>query len=273
MPTPIDYTTFIHPHDKAALAALKKIPFFDTVVKLWMKAYTERVQHAVNMASNLRLGPDQLPEIYSSLMDICAKLGIEVPELYVTMAREPNAWTFGDTKPFITLTSGLLEMMSEREIYATMAHECGHILCHHTLYHMVAEWLKDLGDGFLGLGVAAGPLKLAFQYWSRMSEFSADRVEVYCLGETDTFIRESLRFVGGATMPMEKLNVDAFLRQAMDYAEALKESTYEKALQGVYLLQQSHPFMTVRCLEVRKWFDSERNQLPLQANAAETLSW
>lgn len=272
MPTPIDYNSFIHPHDRAALDAIKKIPLFDTIIRCWMKSYVERIQHAINMASNLRLGPQQLPEIHASLVDICAKLGIDEPELYVTTAREPNAWTFGDSKPFITLTSGLLEMMDERELYSTLAHECGHILCHHTLYHMVAEWLKNIGTGFMGLGAVAEPIKLAFRYWSRMSEFSADRVAVYCLGETDTFIRESLRFAGGSTISADKLNVEAFVQQAENYAEALEKSNYEKSLQGVYLLQQTHPFMTIRCLEVRKWYNEQKDNLPPPANV-ETLAW
>ena len=67
---------------------------------------------------------------------------------------------------------------------------------------------------------------------------------------------------GGSTISADKLNVEAFVQQAENYAEALEKSNYEKSLQGVYLLQQTHPFMTSRCLEVRKWHNEQKDNLP-----------
>ena len=74
------------------------------------------------------------------------------------MDPQPNAWTSGDTKIFITVTSGLVEMLSEKELDAVIAHECGHILCRHVLYHTVARYILSGVDalGFLG-PPATGP--------------------------------------------------------------------------------------------------------------------
>ena len=270
----IDYKSFIHPQDRAALEALKKVPFFDTAVKAFMKVYDERVQHAINMASNVRLGPNQYPEVYGYLVEICAKLGIEVPELYIMLGPAPNAWTFGDTKPFITITSGLMAMAKPREIYATIAHECGHIICRHVLYSSVAAKLFQLGYGIFGIvRAAAQPLMWAFQYWRRKSELSADRVEAYCLGETDTFIRESMRFCGCGDVEITPEMMDAFMKQAAAYEGELKDSFYEKALQAFYIKDMDHPFMTIRCLEVKRWFDAMKGELPAPADASERLMW
>ena len=271
MPT-IDYNSFIHPQDKAALEALKKVPFFDTALKMFMKVYDERVQHAINMASCIRLSSRQNPEIYIGLEDICAKLGIDIPELYIKLDPVPNAWTYGETKPFIVITTGLVDLLDKREIYAAIAHECGHIICHHVLYSTVAARLMQLGTSIFGIAAKfAQPLVWAFQYWRRKSELSADRVAVYCLGETVPFVKMTMRFCGGGKGYLSNEMINNFIRQAETYENELNESLYEQALQAVYIMDMDHPFMTVRCLEAVRWYQGNRNNLPTPANRLRRL--
>lgn len=141
----IKATDFIHPEDAAALRQLESIPGFPTLVKKLMSMGLEQLQYGVNMASAIRLSPSQLPKLYNRLPPICKKLGIEQPEFYLSMDPNPNAWTFGDTKIFITITSGLVDMMTEEELDAVIAHECGHILCHH-----LVSFYSSLCDGWSG---------------------------------------------------------------------------------------------------------------------------
>ncbi len=112
----------------------------------------EQYQYGINMASRIRLSERQLPEIYMHLPPICEKLGIPEPELYLEMHPEPNAWTYGDTRVYITLTSGLIEYMTDEELDAVIAHECGHILCHHVLYGTMANILTNTADYHTGMG-------------------------------------------------------------------------------------------------------------------------
>ena len=134
---------FIHPEDSAALRQLESIPGFPALVKKFYAMGFEKLQYGMNMASNIRISDTQLPEIYKHMPPICQKLGIEEPEFYLEMNPMPNAYTFGDTKIFITVTSGLVEMMNDEELDAVIAHECGHILCRHVLYHSVANYILD----------------------------------------------------------------------------------------------------------------------------------
>ena len=141
---------FIHPEDAAALRQLESIPGFPTLVRKVMSLGLEPLRYGMNMATNIRLSPTQLPELYHHLPPICEKLGIDEPEFYLQMDPMPNAWTFGDTRIFITITSGLVEMMDNEELDAVIAHECGHILCRHVLYHNMAQYLLN-GMDSLGL--------------------------------------------------------------------------------------------------------------------------
>ncbi len=112
----------------------------------------EQLQYGMNMATAIRLSPTQLPKLYNHLPPICEKLGIAEPEFYLQMDPVPNAWTFGDTKIFITITSGLVELLNDEELDAVIAHECGHILCHHVLYHIYPKRGRCYGN----IGLADG---------------------------------------------------------------------------------------------------------------------
>ena len=141
---------FIHPEDDAALRQMENIPGFPALVKKILALGYEQLQYGMNMASNIRLSKSQLPDLYEHLPPICQKLGIEEPEFYLQMNPIPNAFTFGDSKIYITVTSGLVEMMDDEELDAVLAHECGHILCHHVLYNSVAKLLLS-GASYLGI--------------------------------------------------------------------------------------------------------------------------
>jgi Zn-dependent protease with chaperone function len=148
----------IHPEDKAALDQLESIPLFPQCVKAFLNIGPERLIRGRNMSQKVLLGPRQLPEIYRYLPPAVDALQIEEPEFYLEMSPMPNAYTMGDTTISITVTSGLLEMMEEDEIQAVIAHECGHIACRHTLYHMMASMLVQFGTQIFGpLAALAAP--------------------------------------------------------------------------------------------------------------------
>lgn len=99
---------FIHPEDAAALRQLESIPGFPALVKKVLALGLEQLQYGINMATTIRLSSTQLPQLYRHLPPICERLGIAEPEFYLEMNPSPNACTFGDTKIYITITSGLV---------------------------------------------------------------------------------------------------------------------------------------------------------------------
>lgn len=247
---PEDYT---HPEDRAALAAVKAIPLFSQVLKAFMKACPEQMFHGLNMAQKIRLGPRQLPEIYNMLPPICRELGIEEPEFYLEMNPAPNAYTFGDTKVFVTVTSGLIESLDPEEVRAVIAHECGHIACRHTLYHTMATLILIQGVEFLGLPqVVLLPFTTALTYWSRRSEFSADRAAALITRGPRSVVETMIRLSGGPKSITGKVDLELYAQQADAY-DQLKESKWDKLLQGAATLSMTHPMPAVRAREISRW--------------------
>ena len=172
----------------------------------------------------------------------------------------PNAWTSGDTRIYITVTSSLVEMMSDEELDAIIAHECGHILCRHVLYHTVAQWLSA-GLANLGLlGTLATPVQYAMLYWYRKSELSADRA-ASIITSPEIVASTMARLSGGPQSITSQIDLHEWARQADEYDKIQNDGLWNKTLQLAVIAGQSHPFSAVRVREILKWGDSEQYRI------------
>ncbi len=252
----ISPNALMHPEDVAALESLKAVPLFPTAVKSFIKLFDERIIHGLSMAEKIRLGPNQLPEIYHYLPPICETLGIEEPEFYLEMNPMPNAYTQGDTKVFITLTSGLVDYLDEDELQAVIAHECGHILCRHVLYHTLTIMLLQYGSAVFGpVAAVSMPLRLALLYWFRRSELSADRVAAAVQKTHRPMVETMVRLAGGPKSITGKIDLELYAKQANAYDQLL-ENKWDNLLQNLAIMNVDHPFASVRTRELMRWSDT-----------------
>lgn len=248
----MQYTEFIHPEDAAALKALKAIPLLSKVLKKAMDIGAEQLQTGMNMATKIRLSPTQLPHLYNILPPICEQLEIREPEYFLEMSPLPNAYAFGDTQTAITITSALVEMMSEEELRAVVAHECGHIACHHMLYHTLAQMIANASGAFEALAALAIPVQVALFYWQRKSELSCDRAAAY-ITDPDATASMLARLAGGPKSITSQLNMEELARQADQYDALCKDGMWNKALQTFAVCDKDHPFVAVRMREMLNW--------------------
>ena len=250
----IDSDRYVHDSDKKALKALTAIPGFTPLLRGFMKIWSERQLRIANMASNIKITEKQLPEYYDMLPPICHRLGIRVPELYLELDPTANAYTSGDNEPFIVLTSGLLETVPHEYIPSVLAHECGHIACHHVLYHTMGEMIINGAAQLLGFGsLISLPIQVAFYYWMRCSELSADRAAMVYDGCSDKMIDVCMCLAGADKDIGLNIDRDLFMAQAVEYNDMIKESAWNKTLEFLTISQSSHPFLAVRAYECNQW--------------------
>ena len=261
----MQYTEFIHPEDAAALKALKAIPLLSKVLKKAMDIGAEQLQTGMNMATKIRLSPTQLPHLYNILPPICEQLEIREPEYFLEMSPLPNAYAFGDTQTAITITSALVEMMSEEELRAVVAHECGHIACHHMLYHTLAQMIANASGAFEALAALAIPVQVALFYWQRKSELSCDRAAA-CITGPDATASMLARLAGGPKSITSQLNMEELARQADQYDALCKDGMWNKALQTFAVCDKDHPFVAVRMREMLNWTATQDFQHLLESH-------
>src|SRR5215210_7864232 len=85
-----------HPADRAATAALARVPYLDEVVRKLVALGYERALRAASLGSAVRLGQEQLPGIWVLHRQVFNTLDIEqVPDLYMTQFPLANAFSIG----------------------------------------------------------------------------------------------------------------------------------------------------------------------------------
>lgn len=260
----------IHPDDAAALNNLKSIPALPTIIEKVMLYGYEEIQWSSNIASNIRLSEKQMPEVYNRLIPICHKLGINIPELYLQTSPILNAWTSGNKRVYIVVTLGLIRRLKEEELDAVLAHECGHILCQHVLYSMLANAIYDLGDslmdGIVGSigNVAMKPIKQALFGWYRASELSADRVACI-ITSPQTLTRVLAKLDGIPPIILKDMDLDEWTKQGADYEKMKNGSAWSKVVRYMSNTDMSHPYGPVRAYEATRWAGG-RNYASLKAS-------
>ena len=95
-----------HPADRAATAALKSIPKLDLVVRKLIEFGYERALRQMFLAGSVKLGSEQLPDVWAAHRAACARLDLaEVPDLYLTQFPITNAAAIGAGRPMVMINS------------------------------------------------------------------------------------------------------------------------------------------------------------------------
>jgi Zn-dependent protease with chaperone function len=216
--------------------------------------------YCYNMGMSVRCGPNQYSTIHGIMRECAAVLDMQEPELYVTSNPVPNAFAGGVERPYITLRSGIIDAMSDEQLYHLIGHELGHIKANHVLYFSIAALLfpllELLGRRTLGVSdVATYALLLAFYEWSRQAEFSADRAGLLCAQELSMSIGAQLALTAGPSRFRDELSQDAFMDQARAYQDADKLDQLGKAvLFGLLGKTFTHPMPVHRAQALERWF-------------------
>ena len=241
----------MHPSDAKALQVLKQARGFNALMKFFMGKGQERIFRGENLGTMLRVTQNNVPRVYGAFMEVVNRVGIDEPELYIYNDPIMNAYTYGDTRIFIAISSSLVERLTLPELKAIIAHECGHILCRHTLYKTVLRTIEEMGTAAQVItGSLAFPAYCALQYWNRMSEYSADRCAAAVVGE-QVFQSALLKLTSG----LSDIQGDPYqlVEQGKRYYEMKNASFFDRVQQTCRELFYSHPQNCQRAFEVDKW--------------------
>ena len=156
------------------------------------------------------IGPQDAPRLYEMTAALASRAGIPMPKLYVIHEDQPNAFATGRNpeKGAVAVNTGLLDLMSEREVAGVIAHELAHIKNRDTLIMTITAtlagaigMLAQFGFMFRGRGsdgrsnpfgpiglillvvlapIAAMIVQLAV---SRSREYEADRIGAEIAGD------------------------------------------------------------------------------------------
>ena len=242
-----------HPADRAATAALHKVPYLDDVVRKLIALGYERALRSASLGASVRLGEDQLPGIWALHRQVFNTLDIEeVPDLYLTQFPLANAYAIGVQNPIVVLNSELVHLLDDEGRRVVLAHEAAHVQSDHMLYGTALLILMRLGSSVripLLAGLPLLAIRMALLEWSRSAELSCDRAAALVTRDPLAVCRALMTLSAGAAA--DQLNLDAFLNQGMDYKEGGKG--LEKMTRLLQDLNVTHPLPVRRVHQLLEW--------------------
>ena len=245
----ISSKAYEHPADRAATAALKSIPHLDSVIRKLIELGYERALRQAFLGSSVRLGEDQLTDVWQAHARAYATLDLEpVPDLYLTQFPIANAITIGAGRPIVVVQSGLVQLLEPEQLRAVFAHEAGHVLSDHVLYRTALLILMRLSS-LPGIPLPLLPLRAVLMEWFRAAELSCDRAAALVTRDPLAVCRTLMVIAAGAEA--ERLDLDVFMRQSQDYRE--KGSGLERLSRLLLDLNITHPMPVKRVHELTEW--------------------
>jgi Zn-dependent protease with chaperone function len=254
--TQISPKAYEHPADRAATAALKSIPGLDAVVRKLIEFRYERAFRQGLMAASVRIGPQQLPDLWKRYENVLSTLDMPgLYDLYLTQAPIANAAAVGSQHPMIIINSQSLTLFDDVELETVLAHEAGHILSEHVMYQtalMILLQLVPVGRVPALAGLPLIAIRSALLEWFRAAELSADRAAT--LVNRDPLITARTLMVLAAGVPSSRLDLDSFLRQGQDYDEW--SSAWDRVSRLLNELNLTHSYPVRRVAELMQWVRS-----------------
>lgn len=217
------------------------------VVAIVIFSYSaSRSQHLSLMRSAQRVTPQSQPDLVEIIQEGKARLRPGAVDVYVAPSPELNAYTFGLSSPkVIVLYSGLFRIMDADEILFILGHEMGHVALGHT-------WLNSLVGGMAGIpgaGLASVILSMAFLWWNRACEYSADRAGLLACGKVDKAVSALVKLAAGPR---------ALTREGMERALRRLDAEDDTAWGSLNEALATHPLIINRIEELRKYAASDQ---------------
>lgn len=129
--------------------------FGDTSITLWVLIgaliyagiqYFAAGSLAVAMTGAVQIEKKDNPRLYRTVENLAITLGMPTPKVYIINDPAPNAFATGRNPQhaIVAATTGLIELMDDRELTAVMAHEMGHVQNYDIRVSMIAFGLVSV---------------------------------------------------------------------------------------------------------------------------------
>ena len=145
---------------------MRKLTGFDVLLRKLSGLFNERAMRLGFLASGVRVSDRQFPQINDMVRDGAYILDLpQIPDVFITQNPLVNAMTLGSDRPFIVITTGLVDLLDPEELRTVVGHELGHVLSGHAVYRtmlynliLLAQRIAWMPIGYLGLrAIILGP--------------------------------------------------------------------------------------------------------------------
>jgi Zn-dependent protease with chaperone function/uncharacterized tellurite resistance protein B-like protein len=224
----------------------------DVLIEHFVSSGAVRSAYDAVLASRLRLTPRLAPRLTGLLDEARARLGFDEPlEMFVGQDAAVNASAMHRIAPdephVLTLTSALVERMTDDELRFVLGHELGHLAYRH--------YRARLAEAAFGTDEKDQPkapplLSRRLESWDRLAELSADRAGLLVVGgRLEVAVSAFFKLQSGLGPEHLRFDVRAFVEQLeslqrLSRRELVAEFSHPATPIRVRALQLAAPLLT-----------------------------
>ncbi|MBK8996425.1 MAG: M48 family metalloprotease [Myxococcales bacterium] len=235
----------------------------DVVIDHFVESGGVRSMYDAVLASELRLTRMIAPRLMDLLDAAREKLAFDEPlEMFVGQNPQVNAAAMhrmsGDEPHVLSLTSALVERMTDAELSFVLGHELGHLA-----YRHYRARLADAAFGRSAGGESKAPplLLRRLESWDRMAEISADRAGFSAVdGNLEVAVSAFFKLQSGLGPEHLRFDIAAILEQL---------ESLQKASRRELFAEFSHPATPIRVRALQLFGEVRAGQRTLAAVDAE----
>src|SRR5712692_5514817 len=114
---------------------------FAAIVNIGSYWFSDKI--ALSMSGAHEVSPAEAPELYRIVEQVAREAGLPPPRVYIIESDSPNAFATGRDPEHaaVAVTTGIMRILSERELAGVPAHELGHVRNRDTLIMAVVATL------------------------------------------------------------------------------------------------------------------------------------
>jgi heat shock protein HtpX len=229
--------------------------------------YSDKI--ALKMSGAKPLARNQNPQLYAMVEELCRKMSIPMPKLYMTPDKQANAFATGrdPSHASVAVTQGILDTLSKEELRGVLAHELGHVKNRDILIATIAAVLasaisfignmamfssysrddEDNGGGgiitlvaALLVPIGASLIQMAV---SRQREFGADETGAKVIGDGDP--------LADALLAISDSTTKSPMRTNPAFSSLYIESPFGSRASNMMKLFSTHPPVEERVKRLR----------------------
>jgi len=187
-----------------------------------------RIREGQQLGNSLRVSKRHFFRIKQIVEAQAKALNVREPRLFIYQDPYPEAYTYGFVSPYtIVISSALVELLTEDELEAVIAHEMGHIKYSH------AQILAIINP----VGTEVPILSWIFLFWSRAAEITCDNTSLHVTGNPRALITSLIKLHVGPKF-MSQIDEDDIIGQSKDVSR--------NYLNKIGELLNTHPYLTSR---------------------------
>mgnify|MGYP001276489551 CR=1 FL=1 len=207
--------------------------------------------HLSNLLStSIRITEDIIPKVYKSIKSVFKKLKVENKfDFFVTSdTYQANAscnLMSVSSKPYIILTSKLIELLNSKELEFVIGHEVAHYIYQHALYPNPQTTENR-------------SLKLNILNLSRAAEISADRIGFLACGDLEASLRTNLKLASGLDDKHLNFKFSAYLDQLRELETLGKSNSQLFSTHPSFLIRMQALFWFSMTKEYHEFFETKK---------------